>query len=87
MDGEVSPVIMGTALQLSCRAGEEYCTLSQLFDSEGNTLAELPAGQEAMLQGAVLPQLNITSGMPFTLKEEGVVVAEGAILDILKKDG
>ena len=83
--GEDPPLLAGLSLQLSCRAGEYYCTISQFTNNQGDILDALESGEEARFQAVTLPKVHVTMGMPFSLKADGVIIAEGAVLAILRR--
>ena len=80
-----TPLVPGLSPHVSCRAGEDYCNISQFTDGQGETVDNVEPGSEVRFQAAILPRVYVTAGMPFSIKAEGTVIAEGSISAVVRR--
>ena len=73
-----------TEVLLSCRVGQACCRIIQLINELGETEYTLEPGQHTQCRMVTKANTPVRRGMPFAIRTEGAIVAEGSILEVLR---
>ena len=75
----------GSAFTFACRCGEAQCTLLHYTDNHGYSPPVTEMEVDIRAKIAIEPSLQVAKGMHFALKVEGIILAEGSILELLSR--
>ena len=75
----------GSCITFACRSGETECALLHYTDKKGHPIETAGIASDIRAKLALEPTLYITKNMPFALKKEERILAEGSILEFLSR--
>ena len=75
----------GSRITFTCRSGDTQCTLLHYTDKGGYPIETAGIAVDIRAKLVLEPTLYIAKNMPFALKKEERILAEGSILEILSR--